>query len=142
MILHAVLDNKIDIINDIIVSGRSPRKHGQNIDIWAERWSEKNCVHDPIIYPCKDLNDRMSYFHRNKLIAYELTGANDQMWAFIPKGKYRSGTWNTIKHFADRFYDWNKKLHIYDEYGNIWIFSEYPKWLKNRLYNRKINQFI
>ena len=146
-----VLNRDIDKENDIIVSGHSPRNkiydgNGKvigydNIDLWAELWANDNCKIEPIIHPSYGYTSD-SFFARNKLIAEELNKKEDELRAFIPQGLYKSGTWNTIKHFANLYDDWNKRLIIYNEFGGVWVYSEYPNWLRNKLKQRKMSRYF
>ena len=50
--------------------------------------------------------------------------------AFVNRGKYRSGTWNTINQFTKLGkYD----FIVYDESGNWWQGLKLPAWLLGRL---------
>ena len=61
--------------------------------------------------PIRESND--NYFLRNSVIA-ELA---DELVAFIPKNKFRSGTWNTINHFRQLG---KTNYVVFDEDGNQW----------------------
>lgn len=40
---------------DIIVSGHSPRRNYDNVDIWAEQWANFHCKKKPIIHPAQEM---------------------------------------------------------------------------------------
>ena len=42
-------------LRDIIVSGRSPRRNYNNIDVWSELWANIYCFFPPKIFPPKQL---------------------------------------------------------------------------------------
>ncbi|KKN57636.1 hypothetical protein LCGC14_0560080 [marine sediment metagenome] len=120
-----------DIINpevDIIVSGHSPRNKKNNVDIWSEDWANEFCWTKPIIHPA-DENNKKEYFRRNKKIAQD----SDKLVCFINKGRYKSGTWNTIKHFVNKP-DFNlNNLIIYNEEHKLWKTDDLPKWILRKM---------
>ena len=120
-----------DIVNpevDIIVSGHSPRNKCNNVDIWAEHWAYRYCWNKPIIHPA-DENNRKEYFRRNVNIAKD----SDKLVCFINKGRYKSGTWNTICHFVRRP-DFNfSNLIIYNEESKLWKTDDLPKWILRKM---------
>lgn len=128
----------VDKERGVVVSGRSLRnpiknKEGKivrydNPDIWSEDWADEFCFHPPIIHPAK-VKNKNGYFARNKLIARD----SEILLAFIPKGQYRSGTWNTVKHFILKP-DFNiDNLYIYDQFGRLWELDQYPFWIQAKL---------
>jgi predicted Rossmann fold nucleotide-binding protein DprA/Smf involved in DNA uptake len=68
--------------------------------------------------------DTDNYFLRNAVIA----SLADEVIGFVQRDKYRSGTWNTIKHFRDKQnLDILKFSYtVYDEKGEVWD----RKWKK------------
>ena len=127
IVLHK-LNCLIDVKEDIIVSGRSPRNEGDNVDTWAEDWANKKCWNKPIIFPAEELN-RKSFFLRNKKIALEVK----KLMAFINRRQYKSGAWNTVSHFSKRE-DFNyANLIIYDQYGKLWRTDDLPSWLYSKI---------
>ena len=138
----SILESIIDKENDVIVSGHSPRNPVyvdgviigyNNVDHWSEIWGNDKCINKPIIFPPKEHID-IYYKKRNKQIA----DTSYEIRAFIPTLRYISGTWNTIKHFVKRVIDSKDRVFIYNEYGILWKFEEYPLWLQNRML--KINR--
>lgn len=116
-----------NIIRLVIVSGKSPRKKGDNVDIWAENWGWNNCNDDPIIYP-PDTFTRDAFFIRNKKIADK----SHLLYVFINKGQHKSGAWNTVKWFLVKHKRKALKLlHVFDENGNEW--NKLPNWTKKYL---------
>jgi len=112
---------------DIVVSGHSPRNKYNNVDIWAEDWANEFCEKKPIIHPAKEFT-RDGFFARNKLVSND----SDVLVCFINTGQYRSGTWNTIKHFVNKGGVYEKNWYLFDEYGMPWHTNDLPKWcLKN-----------
>jgi hypothetical protein len=109
--------------NMIIVSGRSPRNKGDNVDVWAEQWGKIHCIRDPLIYPADSFTKGV-FFARNKKIGIK----SDLLLMFIPKGKFQSGAWNTLKWFLLRNQgNPAKKFYIFDELGELW--TSYPPWV-------------
>ncbi|MFW9872939.1 MAG: hypothetical protein ACFFG0_07545 [Candidatus Thorarchaeota archaeon] len=139
--LLLVLERKVDKEKDIIVSGHSPRnpiyRNGriiryENTDHWSKQWSISNCKNKPVIF--RAIYDTEEYyFKRNGKIA----NLSNELYAFIPSGKYKSGSWNTVRQFAykDNF-EW-KNLRIWNEYRELLKFDEYPNWLKKRIIHIK-----
>jgi len=108
---------------DIVVSGRSPRNDYDNVDIWAEEWANIFCKIPPIIHPAKEFTSN-GFFARNKLVADD----SDFLICFINRGQYKSGTWNTIKHFTRKGgKEYGEDWFIYDEDGKEWQGSELPR---------------
>lgn len=93
IVLHK-LNYLVDVKEDIIVSGRSPRNEGDNVDIWAEDWANENCWNKPSIHPANEFNKK-EFFRRNKKIALEAK----KLMVFINRRQYKSGAWNTISYF-------------------------------------------
>lgn len=131
-----VLEEVVDTKYDIIVSGHSPRNpiynngkiiYYDNVDLWAEDWANEKCDNEPIIHEAI-IKNRNGFFKRNGLISND----SDEIRAFIPRGLYYSGTWNTINQFTKEKGLNILTLFIYDEFGNLWKFNEYPQWLKKR----------
>lgn len=124
-----------EIVNpeiDIIVSGHSPRKKYNNVDIWAEEWAYEFCENEPIIHPAEEFTDT-EFFRRNKEVNYD----SDKLLVFINEGKYKSGAWNTVGYFINKF-DFNiNNLIIYNERHRLWRFEELPMWVRNRIKHMK-----
>ena len=93
---------------------RFPPKSHKRFDIELQEW---------VIYI-----PEQEYKKRNKQIADEC----QVLLAFINKGRYHAGTWNTINWLTQksRYY----YFFIYNEFGEMWHAEEYPKWLKKRLH--------
>ena len=85
------------------------------VDSFAKQWAEELGPRRSFfmeIHPIRK-GENENYFLRNAVIA-ELA---DEIVAFIQRGKYRSGTWNTINHF--RCFG-KRKYIVYDENGESW----------------------
>lgn len=122
------LEHMIKVEEDIIVSGRSPRNEGDNVDIWAEDWANEKCWKKPIIFPTNEFN-RKEFFLRNKKIALEIK----KLMAFINRRQYKSGAWNTISHFSKRDDFSYANLIIFDQFGKLWRTDELPLWLYSKI---------
>lgn len=122
-LMISTLENLIDTEEDVVVSGHSPRNNYQNVDVWAEEWAKKFCDKKPIIFPPK----KFTSYHfklRNKKIAKKST----MIVGFVPKGLYKSGTWNTIYHYV-KFGKSIKDIVVFDEDNFAWNYDEYPKYI-------------
>ena len=122
---------------DIVVSGRSPRNRKDNVDNWAELWALEYCDKPPIIHPPKIFIEK-EFKARNRLIARD----SYNVIAFIPKGLYKSGAWNTINRFSRKIEFSKDRLSIYDELGILWTEDEFPLWLKERVQMNNLISFI
>jgi len=84
------------------------------VDTLAKFWTRSRTrftfieVLPTLIHPTKE-----EYFFRNKIVA----ALADEIIAFVEGGKYRDGTWNTIRHFRDLG---KPDYVVYDEFGNAW----------------------
>jgi len=118
----------------IIVSGEAPNKKGTdgsgNVDQLAKKWAKMmgslygNVGYIP--FPPKAYTDE-EFKKRNKQIAEEVNFTS----AFINRGQYHSGTWNTINWLTKKA-QFNSFV-IFNEYKQEWSTEIYPKWLKQRI---------
>lgn len=133
IVLHK-LNCLIDVKEDIIVSGHSPRNKYNNVDIWAEDWANEFCQNEPIIHPAEEFNKK-EFFLRNKKIAIEV----EKLLVFINRHQFKSGAWNTVKHFINKKDFKYSDLIIYDQYGKLWRTDELPSWLYSKVVKDIIN---
>lgn len=84
------------------------------VDTLAKFWTRSRTrftfieVLPTLIHPTKE-----EFFFRNKIVAT----LADEIIAFVARGKYRDGTWNTIRHFRDLG---KQDYVVYDEFGGTW----------------------
>jgi predicted Rossmann fold nucleotide-binding protein DprA/Smf involved in DNA uptake len=83
----------------------------EGIDTWAKEAAKIQGVMFIEVSPGVD--DGFHYFDRNEVVAY----LADEILAFIPRNQYRSGTWNTIKHFREMG---KKNYKVLDLDGEEW----------------------
>jgi hypothetical protein len=121
IIYSNLLDLKKYKFKIVVVSGGA-----KGIDTIAENIAKELGIETRIFRP--KTKDKAGYFQRNRKIARYA----EYLLCFINRGKYISGTWNTIGYFAKTKYNIDR-LWIYDEYGYRWNRENYPKWLKNRI---------
>jgi hypothetical protein len=129
------LKKDINVKNDIIVSGHSPRVPYKtltneikydNVDIWAEDWAKENCRYPPVIFNPEKL-DSEHFKKRNNQIAEKVK----KLICFIPYNQYRSGTWNTINEFLKMGKN-IEDIYIYDEFERLWNIDKYPVYIQKR----------
>lgn len=78
-------------------------------DTWADEWCK---LHDLEFKTYPILEDEHP-FDRNKRVAL----MSDQIVGFVNKDQYRSGTWNTIRHFRERG---KISYRVCDQKGDAW----------------------
>ena len=93
-------------------------------DQWVEKWMN-TCPfareqYSFMIIRAPFVNTAKGYFSRNQLVAQMA----NCIIAFIPQNQFRSGTWNTIRHFRDL----GKRTYVvFDQNGEQWD----RKWAEN-----------
>lgn len=112
---------------DVIISGGA-----RGVDAFAKEFARGRDL--DLVEFLPEQPRREYYFKRNREIALR----SDILIAFVRRGKYKSGTWNTISQFL-RLPNKKGQFILYDEKGREWEESEYPEWLLNRMFtlNRK-----
>lgn len=78
-------------------------------DTWAEEW----CKLYNLEFKEYLILENEHPFDRNFRVAQDA----DQIVAFVNKNQYRSGTWNTIRHFRERG---KRSYRVCDQYGDVW----------------------
>lgn len=94
----------------VLISGGAP-----GVDTIAKSWAggSKSRITFIEVSPPRVNTTKEEYFFRNKIVAT----LADEIVAFVEGGKYRDGTWNTIRHFRDLG---KPNYVVYDEFGKAW----------------------